>query len=151
MSVTNILEVAFSQQDDDSQMYNLLKRVIVRENFDSVSWQPSYEVPPSLGSVVLPTIPIFILYIKNIGDIDIGVEWTSQGSSTPPLPSPVSLTLLRPSAFLLLYNLDSGGAGMVTPGGPFPANVSSGINSLFLEASSIDPNANGVVEMFLAG
>lgn len=150
MSVTDFLDINIQEQDDDTQVFNLVKRVAASFKFSQTTWVPQAVVLPSLGQLVLPVMPILFVYVKNIGTLNIAVQTTPFVIPGGPPPPPSPLTLLGPGGIFLLSAPNLAGAGFVS-GGIFPPQISGGLAFVELAASANVPTATGLAEYFLAG
>jgi hypothetical protein len=152
MSVTDFLDINIQEQEDDTQVFNLVKRVASSFKFGNTIWMPNYEVPAALLPIPQQPGVIQLLYIRNIGSLNVGVAVLPNAViSAPPIPPPVvtDITLLGPGGICLLYSPDLANAGMVPNLGPFLGNISGGFLQVYLQASSPDPSALGLVECFM--
>lgn len=148
---TSFFDLNLLEQNNDTQQYNFVKGIKDSFNFNNTIWVQSAQIFPSLNPLVLPVLPTLFAYIKNIGSLNIGIEITPFAPPLIPGLTAQTITLLAPGGVFLLSSPNLAGAVMITPGGPFPNNVTGGIQGIFLEASSDNPSAFGLVEYFLGG
>lgn len=149
MSTTDFINFGIQEQDDDSQAFNLVKQLALQLKFDNTLWVPNAQIFNALTPITLPKQPTLFMYLRNLGPYDLGVELFPSYSGTGPVPLAADVNLVKSGGFLACYF--PAGAGSSIAGGPFPSGVSGGINSLFLQSNTSDPNASSVVEYFLGG
>jgi len=146
MSFTDTITIGISEQNDDDQSVDVIKYIqILFKPTTTVSGEAIVpNATMTLGFQGPTAFPVFLVYLRNIGSCNIGVQTLPNAPSGA--PTTATITMLLPGDCLLLITQNANKATMNSP--TFPTNITSGIGLIFLTASVA---VGGLVEYFLGG